>query len=64
VEELSDEFRPPPNPVAGVPCRCGAVGTIHEHAESHVCWRCGHDYDDREWAALMTVLRRRVVSED
>jgi hypothetical protein len=52
-------WRPAPTRIDGIPCRCGAVGTVHDHGDVRKCWRCGREFDEHEWAALMTVLARR-----
>lgn len=52
-------WRPAPTRLKGIPCRCGAVGTVHDHGDIRKCWRCGRGYDEAQWAALMKVLAYR-----
>jgi hypothetical protein len=52
-------WRPAPTRIDGIPCRCGAVGTVHDHGDVRKCWRCGQEFDGDEWAVLMQVLARR-----
>jgi hypothetical protein len=52
-------WRPAPTRLDGIPCRCGAVGTVHDHGDIRKCWRCARTYTDDEWAVLMKVLAHR-----
>jgi hypothetical protein len=52
-------WRPAPTRLDGIPCRCGAVGTVHDHGDIRKCWRCARNYTDDEWAVLMKVLAHR-----
>lgn len=52
-------WRPQPTAKAGIPCRCTAVGHVHDHGDQYVCWACGKKYSDDEWGTLMKVLARR-----
>ncbi len=52
-------WRPAPTRLKGIPCRCGAVGTVHDHGDIRKCWRCGRGYDEAQWSALMKVLAYR-----
>lgn len=52
-------WRPAPTRIDGVPCRCGAVGTVHDHGDVRRCWRCGRGYSEAEWEVLMKVLAYR-----
>lgn len=52
-------WRPAPTRLDGIPCRCGAVGTVHDHGDVRKCWRCGRVYSEDEWAVLCKVLAHR-----
>jgi hypothetical protein len=52
-------WRPAPTRLDGIPCRCGAVGTMHDHGSEVRCWRCGRSYDPDEYVVLCKVLARR-----
>lgn len=57
-------WRPAPTRIEGIPCRCGAVGTVHDHGEIRKCWRCGRGYSEDEWAALMKVFAHRFRDQE
>lgn len=52
-------WREVPTRVDGIPCRCGAVGTVHDFGDMRKCARCGKSYSEVEWASLMKVLAHR-----
>lgn len=52
-------WRPQPTAIEGIPCRCAAVGHIHDHGDMRVCWACGRKFDDEQWDVLVKVLDRR-----
>jgi hypothetical protein len=56
-------WRAAPTRIDGIPCRCGAVGTVHDHGDVRRCWRCAKTYTETEWAALMRVLAHRFSEE-
>lgn len=57
-------WRPAPTRIEGIPCRCGAVGTVHDHGDVRKCWRCGRGYSEDEWAALMKVFAHRFRDQE
>lgn len=57
-------WRPAPTRIDGVPCRCGAVGTVHDHGDVRKCWRCGKTYSEQEWNVLMKVLSHRFRDQE
>jgi hypothetical protein len=52
-------WRPAPTRLDGIPCRCGAVGTMHDYGDMVRCWRCGRGYSPEEYTTLMKVLAHR-----
>ncbi len=57
-------WREVPTRIKGVPCRCGAVGTVHDFGDVRKCLRCGASFDEIHWAALMKVLHHRFGQEE
>lgn len=57
-------WRPAPTAKAGIPCRCRAVGHVHDHGDAYVCWACGAKYDDEQWGVLMKVFARRFADQE
>ena len=52
-------WRPAPEKLKGIPCRCGTMGTVYDHGDVRKCWRCGRTYSEEEWAIFMKVYIRR-----
>lgn len=57
-------WREAPSKLDGIPCRCGAVGTIHDFGDVRKCIRCGASYDELHWKALMKVLAHRFSDQE
>lgn len=56
-------WREAPTRIEGIPCRCGAVGTVHDFGDVRKCLRCLRSYSDIEWRALTRVLAHRFGQE-
>jgi hypothetical protein len=56
-------WREAPTRIEGVPCRCGAVGTIHDFGDVRKCGRCGASFDELHWAALTKAMAHRFSEE-
>lgn len=57
-------WREAPTRIDGIPCRCGAVGTIHDFGDVRKCARCTRSYTDVEWRALTKVLAHRFADQE
>jgi hypothetical protein len=57
-------WREAPSKLDGIPCRCGAVGTIHDFGDVRKCIRCAASYDELHWKALMKVLAHRFSDQE
>lgn len=57
-------WREAPTRIEGIPCRCGAVGTLHDFGDVRKCARCLASYDEIHWAALTKVLAHRFSDQE
>lgn len=57
-------WRAAPTRIDGIPCRCGAVGTMHDYGTDVVCWRCTRKYSPEEYATLCKVLAHRFRDQE
>jgi hypothetical protein len=57
-------WRAAPTKLDGIPCRCGAVGTLHDYGTDVVCWRCTRKYSPEEYATLCKVLAHRFRDQE
>lgn len=56
-------WRQSPTRVEWLPCRCGKVGTIHDHGDLMKCWACGAEYLPEHAARLQQVMAKRFGEE-
>ena len=57
-------WREAPSKLKHIPCRCGSVGTVYDFGDVRRCWRCGANYDELHWKALMKVLAHRFSDQE
>jgi len=57
-------WRAAPTKLDGIPCRCGAIGTMHDYGDTVVCWRCARKYSPDEYQVLCKVLAHRFRDQE